>query len=222
MREGESANAPTSASRSSPQEEKARFTAVNNPTTNGNGGTIVVGHHRPAAGTSPAITPSRAPASFEEWSEPTEHTSSYKRKRTPEPTTPLHQTTSYAQHHTQSNTTPHHTTVLSHPTHESGANIEEDMNVGHSTMDDTFSERGNGEEDSKLTDNHTSRIGEGSPQTPGQEGGEAKKRKRQFANRTKTGCITCRRRKKKCDEGKPECELTSAHTIISSFSHRTR
>lgn len=27
----------------------------------------------------------------------------------------------------------------------------------------------------------------------------------QFANRTKTGCGTCRRRKKKCDEGKPEC-----------------
>lgn len=34
-----------------------------------------------------------------------------------------------------------------------------------------------------------------------------KKRKRQFANRTKTGCGTCRRRKKKCDEAKPECEL---------------
>ncbi|KAF2266711.1 trimeric LpxA-like protein [Lojkania enalia] len=33
----------------------------------------------------------------------------------------------------------------------------------------------------------------------------AKKRKRQFANRTKTGCGTCRRRKKKCDEAKPEC-----------------
>ncbi|KAF2441697.1 trimeric LpxA-like protein [Karstenula rhodostoma CBS 690.94] len=32
-----------------------------------------------------------------------------------------------------------------------------------------------------------------------------KKRKRQFANRTKTGCGTCRRRKKKCDESKPEC-----------------
>jgi hypothetical protein len=27
----------------------------------------------------------------------------------------------------------------------------------------------------------------------------------QFANRTKTGCGTCRRRKKKCDEAKPEC-----------------
>lgn len=35
-----------------------------------------------------------------------------------------------------------------------------------------------------------------------------KKRKRQFANRTKTGCITCRRRKKKCDEGKPECTFS--------------
>lgn len=30
-------------------------------------------------------------------------------------------------------------------------------------------------------------------------------RKRQFVNRTKTGCGTCRRRKKKCDEAKPHC-----------------
>ena len=34
----------------------------------------------------------------------------------------------------------------------------------------------------------------------------AKKRRRQFANRTKTGCGTCRKRKKKCDEAKPECK----------------
>jgi hypothetical protein len=27
-----------------------------------------------------------------------------------------------------------------------------------------------------------------------------------FTNRTKTGCATCRRRKKKCDEGKPTCK----------------
>lgn len=33
-----------------------------------------------------------------------------------------------------------------------------------------------------------------------------KKRKRNFSNRTKTGCLTCRKRKKKCDEAKPECE----------------
>jgi hypothetical protein len=31
------------------------------------------------------------------------------------------------------------------------------------------------------------------------------KRKRVFSNRTKTGCMTCRRRKKKCDEGQPQC-----------------
>ncbi|TQS35998.1 hypothetical protein Golomagni_03565 [Golovinomyces magnicellulatus] len=34
---------------------------------------------------------------------------------------------------------------------------------------------------------------------------EPKKRKRNFSNRTKTGCMTCRKRKKKCDETKPEC-----------------
>lgn len=36
---------------------------------------------------------------------------------------------------------------------------------------------------------------------------EVKKRKRNFSNRTKTGCMTCRRRKKKCDETKPKCTL---------------
>lgn len=34
---------------------------------------------------------------------------------------------------------------------------------------------------------------------------EVKKRKRNFSNRTKTGCMTCRRRKKKCDETRPKC-----------------
>ncbi|KAF2399092.1 trimeric LpxA-like protein [Trichodelitschia bisporula] len=38
---------------------------------------------------------------------------------------------------------------------------------------------------------------------------DPKKRKRAFTNRTKTGCQTCRRRKKKCDEGKPECNNCS-------------
>lgn len=36
---------------------------------------------------------------------------------------------------------------------------------------------------------------------------DPKKRKRNFSNRTKTGCLTCRKRKKKCDEQKPECEF---------------
>lgn len=34
----------------------------------------------------------------------------------------------------------------------------------------------------------------------------APKRKRVFSNRTKTGCMTCRRRKKKCDEQHPACK----------------
>ncbi|VUC37475.1 unnamed protein product [Clonostachys rosea] len=34
---------------------------------------------------------------------------------------------------------------------------------------------------------------------------DPKKRKRNFSNRTKTGCMTCRKRKKKCDEQKPQC-----------------
>lgn len=36
------------------------------------------------------------------------------------------------------------------------------------------------------------------------------KRKRVFSNRTKTGCLTCRRRKKKCDEQHPACRFSSA------------
>jgi hypothetical protein len=41
-----------------------------------------------------------------------------------------------------------------------------------------------------------------------------KKRKRNFSNRTKTGCMTCRRRKKKCGEERPECKSSSAHILI--------
>lgn len=37
-------------------------------------------------------------------------------------------------------------------------------------------------------------------------GQSCNKRKRMFSNRTKTGCKTCRSRKKKCDEGQPTCE----------------
>lgn len=43
----------------------------------------------------------------------------------------------------------------------------------------------------------------------------APKRKRVFSNRTKTGCMTCRRRKKKCDEQHPTCRLYSR--VISPF-----
>ena len=45
----------------------------------------------------------------------------------------------------------------------------------------------------------------GQDQNPVQMQADMKKRKRNFSNRTKTGCMTCRKRKKKCDEGRPEC-----------------
>ncbi|KAK5138354.1 hypothetical protein LTR08_003415 [Meristemomyces frigidus] len=41
--------------------------------------------------------------------------------------------------------------------------------------------------------------------SPDQDDLDSKKRKRNFSNRTKTGCHTCRGRKKKCDERKPAC-----------------
>lgn len=44
------------------------------------------------------------------------------------------------------------------------------------------------------------------PYSPDQHSFDPKKRKRHFSNRTKTGCHTCRGRKKKCDEGKPTCQ----------------
>lgn len=36
--------------------------------------------------------------------------------------------------------------------------------------------------------------------------GLAKERKKRFSNKTKTGCDTCKRRRVKCDEGKPTCD----------------
>ncbi|GAB7356316.1 hypothetical protein MBLNU459_g7113t1 [Dothideomycetes sp. NU459] len=42
-------------------------------------------------------------------------------------------------------------------------------------------------------------------QPEGSVNGVRKPRKRNFSQRTKTGCHTCRERKKKCDEAKPEC-----------------
>lgn len=45
---------------------------------------------------------------------------------------------------------------------------------------------------------------------------DRKRRKRVFSNRTKTGCMTCRRRKKKCDEQHPECRLDNVTASASS------
>jgi len=34
--------------------------------------------------------------------------------------------------------------------------------------------------------------------------------------RTRTGCKTCRKRKKKCDEGKPECKRHKLHILVTA------
>ena len=55
---------------------------------------------------------------------------------------------------------------------------------------------------------------------------EGKRRKRIFSNRTKTGCMTCRKRKKKCDELHPECKnpfpLLPRRTTRELELHRLR
>ena len=58
-------------------------------------------------------------------------------------------------------------------------------------------------------DEQQGQYGEYNGSREGQSGSDMMnrgKRKRIFSNRTKTGCMTCRRRKKKCDEQHPECE----------------
>ncbi|KAL8787036.1 MAG: hypothetical protein Q9213_002472 [Squamulea squamosa] len=54
---------------------------------------------------------------------------------------------------------------------------------------------------------HAQQYGDygGTPRTQAQRDLDRTRRKRVFSNRTKTGCMTCRRRKKKCDELHPEC-----------------
>ncbi len=58
---------------------------------------------------------------------------------------------------------------------------------------------------------------------------DPKRRKRNFSNRTKTGCLTCRKRKKKCDETKPECAQPHVSTtsrlhciFIGNANHQTQ
>ena len=43
------------------------------------------------------------------------------------------------------------------------------------------------------------------------------KRKRNFSNRTKTGCMTCRKRKKKCDEAHPFCRSPDPIFVLMSW-----
>ncbi|KAL7271686.1 hypothetical protein RUND412_005533 [Rhizina undulata] len=100
-----------------------------------------------------------------------------------------------------SNIPGHHPNIQSHQ--PSSMTSNDDLNGGLGAVNHYL------DEDVKMPDEGAALgVGNGA----GEEGSpgpttqvEHKRRKRVFSNRTKTGCITCRRRKKKCDEGKPEC-----------------
>ena len=220
MREGDPINAVAPTNRRNPQDDNTRFTAVNNASNgNVNAATVVVGHNRTGLG--PIAASPRTAGPLEDWQDNSaDHPQ--KRKRTPDPITGLQQhPNSYPQHHIQQNPqTPRQQQTHPQPQtagSESGAVMEESMNSKHQSMESSYSEQGKAGGEPKLGDLRELRMVEGSPQTPTHEGSEQKKRKRQFANRTKTGCITCRRRKKKCDEGKPECR-SSFFDFASQFT----
>lgn len=64
-------------------------------------------------------------------------------------------------------------------------------------------------------EHHAQQFGEFGASRGSQSGHDMdrKRRKRVFSNRTKTGCMTCRRRKKKCDEQHPECKYETSLPI---------
>lgn len=212
-------------------ESKLRFTAVNNSGAgngngngNGNGSTIVMNHRaqQPSVPTQgPRNGGSNASASTidssrhgeEQWQQGNRPGSdvdmagtSQKRKRSPEisnqqravtPTTQI--THHHLAAHEAAMAEEHSGSAHNNNQHRHQSSLGPDDHAGSYSVD----------EDMKGNDDGRERAGtqEGSPQ-PGAAQGDPKKRKRIFSNRTKTGCITCRRRKKKCDEGKPECSFT--------------
>ena len=199
-------------SRTAPHEENARFTAVNNTSSSGNG----VPHRRPVG--PPLNTSPKSARPHEDWQQQhniVEHPN--KRKRSLEPVAQPQPTNPYSQSHMQTaQIPPQRPTLLQPPQHaphgiEAPIETEETKPTREST-EDSSSERGKlvSVDDTQMSDVREAGAAEaGSSNATGVvEGGseQKKQRKRQFANRTKTGCITCRRRKKKCDEGKPECE----------------
>lgn len=199
-----------------------RFTAVNNGGGNGNGSLTVVSH-RPQL---PPIVPQPQPvrdgvsngsastvnSAEEQWRQGVRSGSvemsgtSQKRKRSPEISSQqkraITPTTQVTHHHLaaheaamaeENSGNAHHTNH-----HRNQSSLGPDDHTGNYSVD----------EEMKGNDDGRTRAGtqDGSP-PPGTAHGDPKKRKRVFSNRTKTGCITCRRRKKKCDEGKPECSF---------------
>lgn len=218
MREGKPLNAVAEADRRPPlHDNNTKFTAVNNASA-GNAATVVLGGHKRAASGPIAASPQTAARPYDDWQDNSaDHPN--KRKRTPDPAGVLQHPNPYPRNHIQHNPQSPSPQLAHAPSHTIGSEPrvgrEESLNPRHSSMEAVYSDRGagggGGGDEPRHTELRELRIAGDSPLPPGQDGGsEQKKRKRQFANRTKTGCKTCRSRKKKCDEGKPECRSSSS------------
>lgn len=82
-------------------------------------------------------------------------------------------------------------------------------NTAHTT-DDGHNDDGSDQHYTSPPPGTTHQTGDSAGSPPSRPGGpivQINKRKRNFSNRTKTGCMTCRGRKKKCDEARPVCKL---------------
>jgi hypothetical protein len=89
-----------------------------------------------------------------------------------------------------------------------GSNEQDDFDLRDSSPNRADSDDGDGDQSFASPDRDESRAGDGSRTASGVQVDpeRTKRRKRVFSNRTKTGCMTCRKRKKKCDETHPECK----------------
>ncbi|TIA32887.1 trimeric LpxA-like protein [Aureobasidium pullulans] len=70
----------------------------------------------------------------------------------------------------------------------------------HPTRDDRHDGSGNPQPETGMQSDQESGM-----QNASVSQGQGSAQRRRFSQRTKTGCYTCRHRKKKCDEGKPHC-----------------
>ncbi|RAL00216.1 acetyltransferase [Aspergillus ibericus CBS 121593] len=104
----------------------------------------------------------------------------------------------------------------SHLVHQ--AQRAQQIDASDAQLAEALQREANGHDPSQKNWGSSNRAGEGSAQIEQSSSSSAlpqerpqaavqvaPKRKRVFSNRTKTGCMTCRRRKKKCDEQHPAC-----------------
>lgn len=84
--------------------------------------------------------------------------------------------------------------------------LQEDLH-GDDLPDQQRSWNAAGRLDGDNSDAENSQYGQYGNDRSNQAAVHVGKRKRVFSNRTKTGCMTCRKRKKKCDEQHPACKL---------------